>query len=948
MFVGKRGYEMRLFITTILAGATITLAPATGAMALAETTVSATAATAITTPHQAFGFDIGADYSLINYTQAQSYWNLVDTQSDRVKVVSIGKTAEGRDQMMAIVSSPENMANLDRYKEIARRLARAENLTEAEAQALAGEGKPIVWIDGSLHSTETVGAQQLTETLYQLASKTDAETTRFLDDLVILLVYANPDGMELVSDWYMRHDNPEQREMETIPRLYQKYVGHDNNRDFYMSNMPENINLNRVLYREWYPQIVYNHHQTGPAGMVVFIPPFRDPYNYNLDPLVILGLDSVGAAMNGRLIAEGRGGSGRRSVAPYSNWTNGTLRSTALFHNSIGILTEISGAPTPFDLSLVARQQLARNDLPLPIAPQRWHFRQSIDYSVSMNRAVLDYASRNAETVQMNIYRMGHNGIEHGQRDSWTITPTDIERLEAAPGSPDFKRGDPNGGPARTDAGSIDPTLYDTVLHAPDQRDPRGYIIPADQADLPTAVAFLNVLIKSGIDVDRATSAFTVAGKSYPAGSYVVKSGQAYRPQILDAFEPQDHPNDIPYPGAEPIPPYDVSGYTLAYQMGVKFDRILDGFDGPFERVADVMAPVPGTITGRGSAGFIISHEVNNSFIVQNRLLKAGADVFWVKTPITADGETFGPGAIWVPAGQGVRDIMVKAAAELGVNVHAVAAAPAAEQLKMTPVRIGLVNTYGGVIPAGWIRWLFEQYEFNFDIVYPQEIDAGNLKDRYDVLVFANEVISPRRAASQPKAEDIPAEFRPWLGSITPGRSVPQLEAFVRAGGSLVAIGNSTGLAEQLKLPVHSALVETASSGATVSLPREKFFIPGAIMTNRVDPSDPLAYGMSDTVDIYFHNSPSFRISAGTDQATARPVSWFTGPNTLRSGWAWGQSYLDGSVSIVDAALGQGRVFLMGPEVVQRGQSHGTYKFLFNALFYGPAEAPHAASANKE
>ena len=925
---------MKRFITIMLAGAAVMLAPA--GMAAAQTPA------AVTSPRQAFGFDIGADYSLINYSQAQAYWSQVDAQSDRVKVISIGKTAEGRDQMMAIVSSPENMANLDRYKEIARRLARAENLTEDEAKALAGEGKPVVWIDGSLHSTETVGSQHLTEMLYQLASGVDAETTRFLDDLVILLVYANPDGMELVSDWYMRNPTPEAREMDTIPRLYQKYVGHDNNRDFYMSNMAEATNINHMLYREWFPQIVYNHHQPGPGGMVVFIPPFRDPYNFNLDPLVILGLDGVGAAMNGRLISEGRAGSGRRSVATYSNWTNGTLRATALFHNSIGILTEIIGSPTPFDLPLVAAQQLPRNDLPMPIAPQRWHFRQSIDYSVSMNRAVLDYASRNAETVQMSIFRMGHNGIERGRRDSWTTTPTDIALLEAATGDPAFKPSTPHGGTGRIDADSIDPALYKSVLQAPERRDPRGYVIPADQADLPTAIAFLNVLIKSGVDVDRATSAFTVSGKTYPAGSYVVKSGQAYRAQVMDAFEPQDHPNDIPYPGAAPTPPYDVSGYTLAWQMGVKFDRILDGFDGPFEQVADVMAPVPGAVTGSGDAGFVISHEVNNSFVVQNRLLKAGAEVFWIKTPVTVEGESFGPGAIWVPAGQGVRDIMVRAAAELGVDVHAVAAAPTAEQLKLSPVRIGLVDTYGGVMPSGWIRWLFEQYEFDFEVVYPQQIDAGGLNDRYDVLVFANDVIASRRAAAQPKAEDIPAEFRPWLGSITPGQSVPQLDAFVRAGGSIVAIGNSTSLAEQLNLPVHSALVETGANGATVALPREKFFIPGAIMTNKVDPSDPLAYGMSDTVDIYYHNSPSFRIGAASGQASARPVSWFPGPDTLRSGWAWGQSYLDGSVSIVDAALGRGRVFLMGPEVVQRGQSHGTYKFLFNALFYGPA---HTAAA---
>jgi len=917
----------------------IKVAVVTTAMFLTQ----AAGAQAVTSPAQAFGFELGADYSLINYTQAQKYWHQIDTESDRVKVVSIGKTAEGRDQMMAIVTSPANHANLEKYKDIARRLARAE-ITEEEARALAKDGKPVVWIDGSLHSTETVGAQQISETLYQLASKNDEETLRFLDDLVILLVYANPDGMELVSNWYMRNKNPADREMDSIPRLYQKYIGHDNNRDFYMSNMPETTNINRVLYREWYPLIVYNHHQPGPGGMVVFIPPFRDPYNFNLDPLAVMGLDGVGAAMNERLIRQGKAGSGRRSVATYSNWTNATLRSTALFHNSIGILTEIIGSPTPFNLPLVADQQLARNDLPMPIAPQEWHFRTSIDYSLEMNRAVLDYASRNAENLQFNIYRMGRDGIEKGQRDSWTITPKDIERLKTAAKTSNFKPAESRAGTGRIEAGALDPKLYQTVLHDPAQRDPRGYVIPANQADLPTAVAFMNVLIKGGVDVLRATSDFTAGGKTYSAGSFVVKTGQAYRAQVLDMFEPQDHPNDIPYPGAAPIPPYDVSGYTVAYQMGVKFDRILDGFDGPFQQVADVMTPPPGKIAGSGSAGFLISHEINNAFILKNRLLKAGKAVYWLKTPVSADGVSFGSGAIWVPASSGVRDIVAKAAQELGVNAQAVGTAPSAEQLKLSPIRIGLIDRYGGVMPSGWIRWLFEQYEFPFEVVYPQQLDAGNLSKRFDVLVFANDTLSSRRGEAQPAPANIPAEYRPWLGVITQEKTVPQLAGFVRGGGTIVAIGNATDLGKSLGLPVDSALVETGADGKVSALPRNKFFIPGAIMTNKTDPSDPLAYGMSDTVDVYYHNSPAFRIGTATGDATARPVSWFPGPKTLRSGWAWGQEHLDKAVSIIDASLGKGRVFLMGPEVVQRGQSHGTYKFLFNALFYGPVASKDGSS----
>jgi hypothetical protein len=891
----------------------------------------------ITPPKAVFGFDIGDDYSLANYTQLETYWRKIATESDRMKLTTIGKTAEGRDQLMAIVSSPENLKNLEKYKDIARRLARAEGLTDDQAKTLAKEGKAIVWIDGGLHATETVGAQQVTQMLYEAVSGNDPEMLRFLDDAIILFAHANPDGMELVSNWYMRNKDPKAREMETIPRLYQKYVGHDNNRDFYMSNMPENTNINKVLYREWFPQIVYNHHQTGPGGMIVFIPTFRDPFNYNIDPLAITGLDGVGAFMHERLIRENKPGSGRRSVATYSNWTNATLRSTALFHNSIGILTEISGSPTPIDIALVPRHQLARNDIPLPIAPQHWKFKQSIDYSMSMNRGVLDYATRNKENLLFGIYKMGKNGVEKGERDSWTTTPKRVAALEAAAkAGPAFKEEGTRWGMGRA-PDAVDPTLYKKILQDPAQRDPRGYVIPSDQTDVPTAVAFVNVLIKGGVDVDVATSAFTAGGKTYPAGSYVVKTGQAYRAHVLDMFEPQDHPDDFPFPGGPPIPPYDVAGYTPAYQMGIKFDRILDGFEAPTQRVPDVIAPPPGKVIGSGQAGYLISHEINNAFIVQNRLLKAGKPVFWVKTAISAEGRTFAPGALWAPAGSGVREIIEKAAKDTGVDVYAASARPSGDTLKVKPVRIGLVDLYGGVMPSGWIRWIFEQFEFPYHVVYPQTLDAGKLARKFDVLVFADDVVPEAggRGRGQPKPEEIPAEFRPWLGTITEAKTVPQLDAFVRGGGTLIAIGSSTKLAEDLKLPVHDALVETAADGTTKHLPRTKFFVPGAIMANKVDVTDPLAYGLPKDVKVYYYNSPSFKLDPNA--TNVRSVATFPGSKTLLSGWAWGQERLAGTSSIVEATVGKGKVFLMGPEVTQRGQAHGTYKFFFNGLFYGSA-----------
>lgn len=891
------------------------------ALCAALSAPAAYAAGPVTSPKEAFGHEIGDDYFLANYTQLEAYFKTVAGQSDRMKLVDIGETEEGRREYMAIVSSPANLAKLDRYREIARKLAKAEGVTEAEAKALAAEGKAVIWIDGGLHATETVPPQALIAALHEMLTAEDPEAKRILDDVIILFGQVNPDGMELVSNWYMRNADEKKREFSNIPRLYQKYIGHDNNRDYYMSAMKETTNVNRIFFREWFPQIIYNHHQTAPGGTVVFVPPFRDPFNYNYDPLVMSTLSEVGATMHSRLISEGKPGSTMRSGATYSTWNNGMERSVTYFHNAVGLLTEITGHPTPMTIPLVARNQIARNDLPAPIAPQPWRFRQSIDYSLSMNRAVLDYASRNRERLLLNIWRMGDNSIRRGSQDSWTITPKRIEALEAA------AKGKPLVGSGRT--AGLDPGLYKAVLQDPAKRDPRGYIIPADQADLPTAVKFLNALIKTGVDVERATKAFTVAGKTYPAGSYVVKADQAYRPHVLDMFEPQDHPHDFAYPGGPPIPPYDSTGYTLAMQMGVAFDRVLDGFDGPFEPVADLMAPPPGRVVGSGGAGYLVSHETNDSFILSNRLLKAGQGVYWVKTATKAGGRELAPGALWIPATPANRAIVQTAVRDLGLNAYALSRAPAGEKLKLKPVRVGLVDKYGGNMPAGWTRWLMEQYEFDYQVVYPQRLDAGDLRKDFDVLLFANNLMPDGEGfgGRQPKPEEIPAEFRPWLGELTKEKTAPQIAAFLQAGGSVTAIGNSTRLAEMVGAPAASAL--NGADGKP--LPRNSFYIPGSLLEVAVDNTQPLAYGAPKTMTVFFDRSPAFAAGVGTRAA------WYPKGDVLRSGWAVGQEKLGGAGAVVELNVGKGKLFLMGPEVAQRAQSHAAFKFLFNGLQYGPA-----------
>src|SRR2546428_339161 len=621
------------------------------------------AQTRITTPKEQFGFHIGDDYVVVNYTQYVDYLKKLSRESDRLKVEEIGKSSDGRSMYLAIITSPENQKNPERYKEISRRLAAAEGLDEDQARALAAEGKAVVWIDGGLHATEVLGAQQLIENIYQLVNRTDPETMRLLNDVVILNCLVNPDGTELVSNWYMKAADATKRSITDIPRLYNKYAGHDDNRDFYMTALAETEAINRILFREWFPQIVYDHHQTGPRGAVMFSPPFRDPFNYQLDPLVITLLDEVGAAMHSRFAMEGKAGVTSRSGANYSTWWNGGLRTSPYFHNQNGLLTETIGNSKPGDIPFVAEKTLP-------------------------------------------------------------------------------------------------------------------------QSGLVTATKFVNALIRNGVTGLRAASQFTVGGKTYPGGFYVIKTAQAFRPQVLDMFEPQDHPNDFAYAGAPPTPPYDIAGWTLAYQMGVKFDRILDAFDGPFQKVGDEVKPPAGKVTSAPNpAGYLFSHEVNDTFVAVNRLLamKEKEDVYWLKNSFTDNGKTYPPGTQFIPAKPGTRERLLKIAAEIGVSFDAISKKTSGDAFMLRQPRIGLWDRYGGSIPSGWTRYVLEKFEFPYTVIYDDDLRQGDLGRKFDVLIFVNDaVINPAGA----------------------------LRGFLQQGGTILAIGRSTEIGSRLEFPIINALAK--------------------------------------------------------------------------------------------------------------------------------------------
>lgn len=815
----------------------------------------------VTSPKEFFGQEIGADYYLSNYKQFSEYWKKIDKESDRMTLQSIGKTEEGREQLMAIVTSPANHKNLKRFQEIARKLCLAGGVSPEEAKKLAVEGKAVVWIDGGLHATETLGAQQLIETSWQMVSRNDEEAKRILDNVIILFVHANPDGMDLVSDWYMQESDPTKRNMR-IPRLYQKYIGHDNNRDFYAATQKESQNMNRIMYREWFPQVMYNHHQTGPAGTVMFAPPFRDPFNHHIDPQVISGIDLVGSAMQNRFIEEGKPGVTQRTGASYSTWWNGGLRTTAYYHNMIGILTETIGSPTPMRIPFVADRLIPKGNLIFPIEPQQWKFRQSVDYSVTANMAILDLAAKRREEFLYGIYSMGKRQIERGRKDTWMDYPARVAEAKS---------------------------LSD--LRKPELRDAKVYVIPSDQADFATCLKFVETLWRNGIDIHRAPTAFQANGKTYPAGSLVIFTAEAYRAHILDMFEPQDHPNDFAAPGAPPIAPYDNAGYTLAMQMGVKFDRLLDP----------------------------ISRDIRLEVLSETDIAKVWTHAGGTWTAPVSGNLAYRKAFADLAAGKPV----LRLSTALGNE-----AMSGSQRVEMP--RIALWDRYGGSMESGWTRWIMDQFGIPYKVVFAKEFEAGGLKGKFDVIVFVDGAIPANLRESQaPSAEGIPSQYHNMLGNMG-ATAVDKLKEFAEAGGSIVTIGTGTNLARHFGLPVESYLVKDGKP-----LPGTEYYIPGSILQVKVDNTQPIAWGMGERADVMFDNSPVFKI---TDTTKVKPIAWFDSDKPLRSGWAWGQKYLKDGVAIAEAPVGKGKLYLFGPEILYRGQSWGTFKFFFNALLLSKAE----------
>jgi hypothetical protein len=716
---------------------------ALGALALALLAF-AEAPSAVPSPESVLGFRPGEDRRLADWSQVLDYLTRLSQASNRVAVQEVGKTTEGRPFVLVTVTSAENRARLEEIRRANARLADPRGLDEAEAERLVQEGKTIVAMAFSIHSTEVGGTLASLRLLHELASSDTPEIRKILDETVLLVLPShNPDGTQLVAEWY-RKQLGTPFEGTSPPVLYHRYAGHDNNRDWYMFTLEETRLTVRHVYGRWHPQIVHDVHQMGPRGARMFVPPYADPWEPNVDPALTASANALGMHVASRLTAEGR--KGVVTGAIFDAWTPG--RAYPHTHGGVRILSEAASArlATPIDVSWEGPAPRGDFDprtpawnFPAPWPGGAWHLRDIVDYQVAASLAILEHAARH--------------------RQQWLRSFLDVSRRACA------------------------------------RREPFAFVVPTGQRDPLAAVRLLKTLRMGGVEVHRARLPFEADGRRYEAGAHVVSMQQPASAFAKSVLERQRYPDLRLYPGGPPRRPYDVTAHTLPLLLGVEVQTVSTPFTADVEAV-DLPRAAPGRIEGRGPA-FALGH-TSGELVALGRLLRAAVTARWATDAFTDAGRSFSAGTLLVPAA--ARATLEPIARELGLVARAVHAKP--RTLRLHVPRVGVYASWVPAIDEGWTRFVFEkEMDVRFVTLHDRDVRAGALREQFDAIVLPDQPAATILDGHAPGS--MPPEYTGGLGAT----GVAALRAFVEAGGTLVALGSATALAtEQLSLPVRNAL----------------------------------------------------------------------------------------------------------------------------------------------
>jgi hypothetical protein len=844
----------------------------------------------ITSPTEAFGFQPGADRKLADWKELTAYFQKLGTESNRVRYEEVGKTTEGRPFITVTISAPENLAKLEHYKQIQSKLADPRTTTPDEAKRLVAEGKTVLVVTCNIHSTEIASSQSATEFAYQLATGDTPRIRAILQNVIVVLVPSlNPDGQQLVVDWYKKYlGTPYEGASPVV--LWHHYTGHDDNRDWSSFTQIETRLAVEKVINPWHPQILYDLHQQGEDAARIYLPPFVDPFDPNLDPLLISSINSLGS--NTALEIAGTGKTGVLSYGVYDFWS--PLRDYIAYHNGLRILTESASvdiaSPVNIPFEKLARGigydgKVARWNFPNPWKGGEWHLGDIVDYQIAAFFSIANNAAVYRERYLSNFYQIGENTLHH---TDW----------------------------------------------------PYAYVVPAEQTDAAATARLINTLRIGAVDVDQATADFDAQGRHFSKGSYIIRLAQPYGSFAKTLLEIQHYPNIAQYPGGPLQRPYDVTAQTLPLLLGVNAVQVDSAFTVASSTVQEAKPVVESFEKSSNGNGYLIADNTNSSLYALFALLKDGITAYRLTGPGVE------PGTIYIPQQDNIDARLSALAKKFPVRISAAASAPTGNALQVRLPRIGLYQSWVASMDEGWTRWIFDRNNIPYTRVVDADIRKGDLNQRFDVILipdnsaraittgrggYGDETPTPtpsasasenaRAARSEPaentRGPKIPPEFTGGLGE----DGVANLKTFTANGGTIITLNK----ASQVYVKKDTEPV----SDAQASFDRKAFYIPGSILQVSVDNTNPIAFGSTPTVPIFYENGPVFHVNGN-----ALSVASFTTDKPLLSGWVQGGELLKGTSVIAEEPVGKGRIVLFGFRPQYRAQSEVTYKFLFNALLY--------------
>lgn len=845
----------------------------------------------ITSPEAFFGFQLGSDRKMARWNQIVDYFRLLEEQSDKIQVIDMGPSTEGHPFLFVIISSPENLATLERLREVNGQIKDPRGISEEVINPLIGEGKAIILQSMGLHATEIGSTQMVSELAYDQITRTDEEATRILDNVISLMVPCfNPDGQIMVTDWYNRYVGTEY-EGSTPPWLYHKYAGHDNNRDAFMFNLVESQYMARIMYKEGQPHAYQDHHEMGSYGARLWICPYSEPLHPHGDPLVWREISWYGAHMAYKLEEAGKTGVLNASLFPA--WSHLGFHWMGNYHNIASMLTESAHAKLATPMYIHKSQLKGEDDrkqlldeggntlrafphykpqtnFPHPWEGGWWRVRDIVEQQKISAWGLLDMAARNKDTILRNAY------------------------LKA-------KR--------------------QTALGA--SGTPAAYLIRPDQHDPLTVVRTINKLLVQGIDIQKAAQAFTVNGSNYPAGTYCIPLNQPKMGVIQTLLGRTLYPDDAwtRQPDGTPQRPYDSATDTMVEFMGVDAVPVQGNIEADFDAVT---APesLTGEVVGTSQVGYLFDGRLNDSFKVLNRLFDQGVKVTRLHESVSVRDETF-PASAFV-ASAGCEDLLTAIAQDCGVTFYALESGLETVQREIRRARIGMYQRYwGGNMDEGWTRLVLEQYGFPYQTLRDEEIKAGNLNEQVDILILpddSTDMIIGDKPEGRLRENPVPSEYRSGIGE----EGIDAIKEFVQGGGTLITLNQACNFAiEKLDLPVQNVLAGKSA---------KDFYCPGSTLHANIDTNHQLTYGMPNEALIFFWSGPTFRIRPSFSNERCEILVQYPERDLLRSGWLVGEEQIAGTAGMISAEYGKGSVILFGFRPQHRAQTHGTFKLFFNAL----------------